>query len=183
MVLGVCALVLAPTLAYRMGVDQGVFAYMGTQLLDGYWPYVGVWESDFPGMVFLHALEILALGKSIVLFRLFDVAYQLGNIYLICRITDRLTDRHGGLVAAATYALIYQSYGPWNTAQREGFGLLFILLGYWLYLTASARRAVVTAAGSPPAAAARKNLPPPARGRRCGRRAAAGGRVALLGDR
>ena len=79
-VLIVCALVLMPTLTYRMGVDQGVFAYMGTELLNGRWPYVGTWESDFPGMVFLHAAELGLLGKSIVLFRLFDLLYQLGNV-------------------------------------------------------------------------------------------------------
>ena len=144
-VLGICALVLAPTLAYRVGVDQGVFAYMGSALLRGDWPYIGSWESDFPGLMFLQALEILAFGKSIAMFRLFDVLFQLGNAYFIFRITDRLSGRVAAMVAAILFCLIYQGYGPWNTAQREGFGMLFVLAGFWMYLTADRRRAWVTA--------------------------------------
>lgn len=34
MVMSVCALLLSPTLAFRMGADQGVFAYMGAELLE-----------------------------------------------------------------------------------------------------------------------------------------------------
>ena len=144
-VIAACAAVLAPTLTYRMGVDQGVFAYMGAALLEGRWPYLQTWESDFPGMMFLHAGEILAFGKSGVAFRVFDLLFQLANAYLVFRIATRINGRAAGLLAAVLFCLIYQGYGPWNTAQREGFGLPFILSGYWLYLTAGRRRPVLTA--------------------------------------
>ena len=141
-----CALVLAPTLAFRIGVDQGVFAYMGGALLEGAWPYLHTWESDFPGLIILQAVEILVLGKSIAAFRLFDLLFQLGNAFLIYRITSRIHDGAAGLVAAVLFCLIYQGYGPWNTAQREGFALLFVLMGFWMYFTAERRSALVTAA-------------------------------------
>jgi len=139
-VLAVCALLLAPTLAYRMGLDQGVFAYLGAELLHGHWPYLDTWDHAFPGLMFLQALEILILGKSIVAFRLFDLAWQLASLLFLYRITRRLAGRAAGLFAAGTFALIYQSYGPWNTGQREGFAMLFALAGFWLYLTAERRR-------------------------------------------
>src|SRR5215467_5207606 len=145
MVMAVCALLLGPTLAYRMGVDQGVFAYMGAELLEGRWPYLHTWESDFPGLMFLQAIEIFFFGKSIAMFRLFDFIFQLGNSYLIYHIASRVGSRAGAYLAAAIFCLIYQGYGPWNTAQREGFGVFFILLGFCLYLTAARRHAVVTA--------------------------------------
>lgn len=145
-VLVVCALILAPTLAYRIGVDQGVFAYMGSALLQGAWPYVHTWESDFPGLIFLQAAEILVLGKSVAMFRLFDLMFQLGNAYLVFRIASRVSGRVAGLVAPVLLCLIYQGYGPWNTAQREGFGLLFVLAGFWMYFTAERRSPVLTAA-------------------------------------
>ncbi len=146
LVLGVCALVLAPTLAYRVGVDQGVFAYMGAGLLRGEWPYMQSWEADFPGLMFLQAAEIFLFGKSIVMFRLFDVLFQLATAWFVFRIADRLSGRVGAMVAAILYCLIYQDYGPWNTAQREGFGLPFVLAGFWMYLTADRRSPWVTAA-------------------------------------
>ena len=141
-----CALALAPTLTFRMGVDQGVFAYMGASLLDGRWPYLHTWESDFPGLVFLQAGEILLLGKTVAAFRVFDLMCQLGNAFLIFRIGSRTSGRAGGLVAAVLFCLIYQGYGPWNTAQREGFGLPFVLSGFWMYLTAERRAPLLTAA-------------------------------------
>jgi hypothetical protein len=143
-----CAIALAPTLTYRMGTDQGVFAYMGAAILDGRWPYLHTWESDFPGLMWLQALEILVLGKSIVMFRLFDFMFQLGNAYLIFRITTRIAGGAiAGSIAAVLFCLVYQGYGPWNTAQREGFGLVFVLTGFWLYFTAERRPAWLTAAG------------------------------------
>jgi hypothetical protein len=145
-VLAACALVLAPTLTYRIGVDQGSFAYMGAALVEhGRWPFIGTWENDFPGMVFLHAIEIAALGKSIAAFRAFDVLFQLVNAYFIFRIAAKTSGRAAGLLAAVLFCLIYQSYGPWNTAQREGFALPFVLGGYWLYLTGDRRPPAVTA--------------------------------------
>ena len=144
-VIVVCAAVLAPTLTYRMGVDQGVFAYMGAALLEGRWPYLQTWESDFPGLVFLQAGEILTLGRSGAAFRAFDLLFQLGNAYLVFRIAARTTGRAAGLLAAVLFCLIYQGYGPWNTAQREGFALLFVLAGYWLYFTAERRGPMGTA--------------------------------------
>ena len=117
LVLVVCALVLAPTLAYRVGVDQGVFAYMGSALLRGDWPYIRTWEADFPGLMFLQAAEIFLFGKSIAMFRLFDILFQLGNAYFIFRIADRLSGRVAAMIAAILFCLIYQGYGTWNTAQ------------------------------------------------------------------
>lgn len=146
-VLAFCGLVLSVTLAYRFGLDQGVFAYMGAELLEGRWPYVDTWDHAFPGVMFLHAAEILLLGKSIVAFRIFDLVWQLCTVFLIYRITGRIGGRAAGLLGAGIYALIYQSYGPWNTGQREGFGLLFGLIGFWLFVTAERRKAWVTAAG------------------------------------
>ncbi len=145
-VLAVCAAVLAPTLTFRMGVDQGVFAYMGNALLQGGWPYVDTWESDFPGLIFLQAAEIFVLGKSIVAFRFVDLLVQIGNAYLIYRMAARVRGRLAAFTAAVLFCLIYQGYGPWNTAQREGFALLFVLSGFWAYFTADRRPPEVTAA-------------------------------------
>jgi len=148
LLLTVCALLLAPTLTYRMTVDQGSFAYIGSQALSGKWPYMGTWESDFPGMMFLNAFEILLFGRSLVMFRFFDLLVQLVNAYLIYRIALRAgVNRQGAYLAAVLYCLIYQSYGPWNTAQREGFGLPFVLMGFWLFLTADRRSPTRSALG------------------------------------
>ncbi|HUU34332.1 MAG TPA: hypothetical protein VMW48_09725 [Vicinamibacterales bacterium] len=145
LVLAACTLVLLPTLTFRMGVDQGVFAYMSAALLEGKWPYVGTWESDFPGLIFLQAVQMLVLGKSIVAFRAFDLGVQVLSAFLIHRIARRTSGWIAATIAPILFCLIYQGYGPWNTAQREGFGLVFILAGFWFTLSAEKRPPLVTA--------------------------------------
>lgn len=143
----VCLVLLLPTLTFRMGVDQGSFAYIGSEILKGHWPYLDTWESDFPGMMFLHAGIMLVFGKSIAMFRVFDLVVQLLVVSLIYRITTRVSTPVGGFLAGALYCLIYQGWGPWNTAQREGFAVPLVLWGCWLFLTASRRTPERTALG------------------------------------
>lgn len=140
-----CLLILLPTLSFRLGVDQGVFAYMSAALLNGRWPYVGTWENDFPGIIFLQALQMKLMGPSIVAFRACDIAVQLLCAWLIHRMARRTSGWIAGVIAPLLFCLIYQGYGPWNTAQREGFGLLFILAGFWLTLSHERRSPWLTA--------------------------------------
>lgn len=142
-----CGVLLSPTLAYRVGLDQGVFAYMGTQLLDGRIPYADTWDHAFPGIILIHSAELLLFGEPIYMFRLFDLLWQLLTVWYLFRITARLAGSPAALLAAGVYCLIYQGYGPWNTGQREGFALLPVLWGFWLCLTAGQRSRQATFAG------------------------------------
>lgn len=82
-----CAVLLSPMLAFRMGADQGLQAFVAAELLQGNLPYVDNWDHQFPGGWVLHALEIFLFGKSVLAFRIFDLFFQLGSAYLIFRIT------------------------------------------------------------------------------------------------
>jgi len=143
----ICVLFLLPVLAYRMGLDQGVFAYIGSRMLDGQLPYRDTWDHAFPGVMLIHAAEMLLFGKQIYMFRLFDLLWQLATVWFVFRISTRLAGWPAALLAAGVYCLIYQGYGPWNTGQREGFAMLPVLWGFWLYLTADMRSRLATFAG------------------------------------
>jgi hypothetical protein len=144
-VLSICLAILAPTMAYRVGVDQGVFFYMADVLLKGGWPYVATWENDYPGLIFIQAVQMLVMGKSIAAFRLFDILVQVGSAYCILVVARRASGSMAAAIAPILYCLIYQSYGPWNTAQREGFGLFLVLAGFALTWTSGRRAPGVTA--------------------------------------
>ncbi len=141
----VSGLILVPVLGYRMGLDQGTYAYVAAGLAEGRWPYLQTWDHQFPGGMILHAVEILLLGRSPTMFRLADLLFQLANVFLIYRITRHVASPPAGFLAGVVYALIYQSYGPWNTGQREGYGLFLALLALLLYLTRSRRTDPATA--------------------------------------
>ncbi|MGH8547721.1 MAG: ArnT family glycosyltransferase [Methylococcales bacterium] len=143
----ICTVLLSPILAYRMGVDQGIFAYIAERLLDGQLPYRDTWDHAFPGVMLIHAAELILFGKSIYLFRVFDLLWQLASAGFVFRITTRLAGWPAALLAACLYCLIYQGYGPWNTGQREGFAMLPVLWGFWLYLTAGDRNRLRVFAG------------------------------------
>lgn len=145
--LALAALLLAPVLTYRVGTDQGVFAYLGSELLHGRWLYLDTWESDYPGLMFIEAARIAWFGRSIAAFRAFDFLVQLASAGFLFAIARRLAGFAGGLLAVGVFALIYQGYGPWNTGQREGFGLCLALAGLWLTFAAGARAPRATAAG------------------------------------
>src|ERR1043166_2581740 len=46
---------LAPSLWYPFGRDQGVFAYAGRVILRGGWPYRDVWDLKPPGIYYTYA--------------------------------------------------------------------------------------------------------------------------------
>lgn len=146
MVLAGAALLLSPTLDYRMTTDHGFYAYIATEFLKGNWPYVATWDSNFPGMMFLQTAIQLVFGRSVVMFRVFDLVVQLGLVYMVFWGVVRLANIAGGVLAVGLYCLTYQGYGPWNTAQREGFAMVFVMVGWWLYLTRERRSPTVTAA-------------------------------------
>src|SRR5205823_13573967 len=67
--LTVSALLYAWTLTYPINIDSSVHAYMAALILKGYWPYIHVWENNFPGTIlFVHLPELLLLGKSTIAF-------------------------------------------------------------------------------------------------------------------
>lgn len=136
---------LAPTLSFQMGLDQGVFAYMGAELLEGNWPYISTWDHSWPGLVVLHGLVISIFGHSVVAFRIFDLVWQLAVVFCLHRIGYHVANRAGVYLAIILYVLSYQSFGAWSTAQREGFGTLFILSGLVLSWKMGEKYPIVTA--------------------------------------
>ena len=55
---------LLPSLFYPLARDQGVFAYVGTLILKGGWPYRDVWEVKPPGIYYTYAAIIGCSGRS-----------------------------------------------------------------------------------------------------------------------
>src|SRR6266566_3898106 len=58
------AALLLPSLFYPFARDQGVFAYVGSLILKGGWPYRDVWEVKPPGIYYTYAAMLGCTGST-----------------------------------------------------------------------------------------------------------------------
>lgn len=90
-------------------------------------PYAGIYETSLPLVYLFHLTIGKLLGYSDMAFHLVDVVF-LGTLLWA---TWRMMRPLGGLVAAAavlTFGLLYQSFGPTMTLQRDYLTLLPVAL-------------------------------------------------------
>ncbi len=100
-------LVRVPSIAQPMGPDQGIYAYIGTVILDGGLPYRDAWDQKPPGLHFAYAaMWALWSDERVVAF--------------------------ADLAVAAIAALLLMRLAPWFSSSRTAGPLaagLFLLLG------------------------------------------------------
>ncbi len=142
---------LAPTLFYPYGRDQGVFAYVGAALARGELPYRDVWDLKPPGIYLLYALLARLApdpGASLMLLlRGADLAVAALTGVLLARLARRLLDEAEhplaaeamGWGAAAWYAVLYLQGTFWSLAQAESWANPLILGAALLCLSNSLR--------------------------------------------
>lgn len=129
-VLGISALCLSLVVIEPLGVDNAVLHSIGKDwALYGRIPYLGSWDNNFPGIMILHAIEILLLGPSAIAFRLFDVAIQLLFVAFYYRLLLRWLSPHVAGLAAVLYILYYVAGGTYLYGQQDGYGMMAVLVG------------------------------------------------------
>jgi hypothetical protein len=99
--------ILALTLTYPFNNDNALYAYMADLLLKGGLPYLGSWDQNFPGILLVHAPQILILGRSQLAFHIWDVLLQLVSAIYVYRIAERLGGKRSATLAAILSALYY----------------------------------------------------------------------------
>jgi hypothetical protein len=135
-VVGVVALVffLLPTLGFSLDYDQGMLHYLAWGVLRGLWPYRDIWDTSFPGTILVHTASIALLGNSALAVRIVDFFWQLATAGALYRCGVRLSGRVAGVFAAFAYVIDYRAAGAYETAQRDSFLVLPLLIGLLAYL-------------------------------------------------
>jgi hypothetical protein len=120
---------LAVTLLYPMTMDHDVYETMAFELVRfGRLPYLGTWDMNFPGIVYIHALSILLFGTSEVGFRAMDAALHVAIALMLYRLLIRWITPQTAFLAAVFSCMFFLSGNDWNAGQRDGFATFFILL-------------------------------------------------------
>jgi hypothetical protein len=121
------SLLLTPLLIFPFGVDQEHFVYNASAWLQGFPPYLGSWNHNPPGMIFVHLLPVILFGTDPVGFRFFEyLGFILALTYIAWRLS-RSMNRYVGILTITLFASWYIRLGYKATGQRDSVvTLLFI---------------------------------------------------------
>jgi hypothetical protein len=128
-------LILSTIFLIPLNSDSDIYQVMAVDLWKyGKLPYVGSWDQNFPGIVYLHWIPVAIIGNSDLSFRLIDLAANLFSSYLLYSLARKLVRIDVALLTPLVYAIYYVSGGWWAIGQRDVFAGCFLLAAAWMFL-------------------------------------------------
>lgn len=118
-----------------LGFDNSIMHAMAYQ----WWafdrlPYLGTWDQNFPGIVYVHYLGILLSGPNEYGFRMLDILAHAINAYLAYRILRHWLSDRVAIGAGIVGIALYYSGGTYLAGQRDAFAATGILLAVLILL-------------------------------------------------
>ena len=135
--LGSVLLLSAPIWLLRLAIDlhydNTVYQAMALDFYRyGKLPYLGSWDSNFPGIVFIHLIAITLFGESDMGLKCFDVLIQVGFMVVFYRLLLRWLSEQTSAIAVLLYVLYYVDGCPGLSAQRDVYGTIATITAYYL---------------------------------------------------
>lgn len=113
--------------------DETLYFLVGQKMLDGYLPYVDIWDRKGPGLFSLYAV-FAAISPSVLSYQIAALVFATLTAFLICRIAQLYTGLLGSLFAGTFYlALLPRLMG--GGGQAGVFFNLLVVLAAWLVLS------------------------------------------------
>jgi len=132
---GFVALWALASLSWPLGLDQGIFAWVGDTILRGGVPYRDAWEIKGPATHYLYALAQWLFGRDVWGLRILDLtllsASACAAYGLAARMSPRMGERRAGVVAALLWVLLYATGGYWHAAQPDAWAAMAWLAAAW----------------------------------------------------
>jgi hypothetical protein len=121
-----------------LSLDNEIYQSMAMDLFRfGRLPYLGSWDQNFPGIVYIHWLSIVIFGKSVLGFRVFDLTLHLSMAWMLFSLLCRWIAPSTACLAVLLYILHYISEGDAMAGERDEFAVLFLLVGTVLLFAAT----------------------------------------------
>lgn len=123
------AFLLSFQLLFPLSFDNEIFQSMASELYRFHrLPYLGTWDQNFPGTIYLHWLSIVLFGDSAIGFRVFDLIFHLGMSWLLFMLLRRWLSARSTALAVIVYNAHYIS-NFWLAGLKDPFAVGFLLLG------------------------------------------------------
>lgn len=107
--------------------DEQLYSLIGWNLLDGLWPYDGLWDRKPLGLFALFAFAHALGGPGPLAYQLLATAFAAAGAWLVYRLAQGLADRRTAIGAGVLYPPLIYAYGSFS-GQSEVF-LAPLLLG------------------------------------------------------
>lgn len=117
--------------------DNELYQSMASDLIRFHsWPYLGTWDQNFPGIVYIHWFSIILLGNSTLSFRVFDLIVHIAMSGMLFIVLRRWLSPRTACLAILFYNLFYISETLGTAGQRDGYAnVLFLLATLLLFNT------------------------------------------------
>jgi 4-amino-4-deoxy-L-arabinose transferase-like glycosyltransferase len=113
-----------PIITYPLGPDQGTFAVIGQDILEGGTPYVDSWDVKPPLIYYAYALSMAVFGETSTALRLIDIILIVPIALCLYWIGRRATNERVGLWAMLIFATMYFRSSFWTLTQNDGIAIL-----------------------------------------------------------
>jgi len=117
--------------------DEGLYAYIGQEVLRGSIPYRDAIEIKPPAIYYLYAAAIAIFGETTESIRIFTALYSLVSVYALFLLTNRVSGPKAGLVAALLQGTFSSSpLLQGSSSNTEVFLVLPLILAAYFLLRA-----------------------------------------------
>jgi hypothetical protein len=139
-VLAASFLFLPVILLQPLAPDQATYQSMALDLVKrNQLPYVGSWDLNFPGIVYIHAVGITLFGSSDIAFRLLDLLSCLATTLILYKLGLRWFAAREAVLTAILFVIQYTGKTNWTIGQRDAFAMTFVLTSAYTLLKATDR--------------------------------------------
>lgn len=115
--------------------DEGEFAYIGQQILRGIPPFESGFSTKFPGIHAAYALIMAIFGESAGSIHFGLLLINLGSIFILFRLAQKVMPSEGAAVTAGTYAILSTSMKVLGVfAHATHFVIFFALAGIYILI-------------------------------------------------
>ena len=128
--LGISAVLLTIVLISPLGTDDLIYHSIALDFYRfGKIPYLGSWDQNFPGIIFIHYISILLFGESDISIRILDIILQLGFVVLLYSVCRRWMRERTASIAAVLYIFYYVTGRGSLYSERDVYGAMAVVTG------------------------------------------------------